>query len=103
MDNKIEISNEMIAEALRWWEIRESGIWRIYNTKFRVSKLPDFKNDNNVSWKYLWPEIKDEIIKNNTNPNLSKTVFSDIALAVLESPNPALYLVTEFWKLKKGE
>ena len=110
-----EPTNEQIAEALPGFEQTSSiprggGFsspafgWRYPDGSVSMYP-PDFKNDNNASWKYVWPRLRAELVRKQgsmVDVFAVERQMSRLAKTALDSDNPALYLATEFIRLKGG-
>jgi len=91
MTNKTEPTNEQIAEWLGW-KFRDEDMvenfgscWILPGGSY-VGETPDFLNDLNASWKYVWPELDRMANKRYNNNFLIKIPFiKELLLRAYES------------------
>lgn len=116
MTVKTELSNLMIAEALGWLKMPDGELYCwVYPDSdnepvFRSpGSLPDFLNDLNAVFKYVWPEImrliweKDKTYALNYRvPEHNSAMQSRILFDAYGSSNPALHICERFMELKNA-
>lgn len=107
MTTKTELTNGMVLQALDWtWEPRVTGRepgWYQGDKLVLAGNVdpPDFPNDLNAAWKYVWSWL----YKNwEDHPNKPKEFagwnISDMTMQALKSPNPARYFCERIIELK---
>lgn len=109
-----ELTEEMVAEALGrktrkgWSDTQELYGCLLWNSPEYVEDdiwedCPDFLNDLNASWKYVWPELCDYFEKRDQRrPNYGSGRLAGILMSAFLSDNPAMYLATKFMELKSA-
>ncbi len=103
MKTKTELTNEMVAEALGWKRARNS--WLSPEAQF-WSETPNFLNDLNVCFKYVWPKMIILCKKNSGYPNTEwggSVQAGNILFEAFMTTNPATALCKAFMEMKGGE
>lgn len=108
MTEKTEITDEQVALALGWkFDASPGQFPGWFNADpedfSQYAHVPDFTNDLNAAWKYVWPELILGIDNKAMFPARKMEELRHILFQAFMKPNPALYLCEAFLKLKGDE
>jgi hypothetical protein len=104
LNQKTKYTKEDIAKALKWKQ--RDGYWFEPFASRPTKELPDFQNDLNACFKYVWPEYLKLCIKICERKGRMKDFQSSLAFRLLEfyiSGNPASAMCQDFMEMKGGE